>query len=359
MNEFFRLLMTLILVACASVCFAGGEGAGYSFGDSAGKSDACLKCHADATKVKASFFIDQTQYGHTTHARIGCPSCHEGAALSHASGTKTPRSDCRDCHADVSTEYAASIHAGKTGCAGCHNPHKAQTAREISGQQINEMCSGCHNGFEMTAKHGEWLPQADLHLRMLPCITCHTSAKQYFISMYIVKGKNGSRFGRQEQASYGDLQKLTAGRDILSLIDTNDDNFVSLDELRSFNRDPSHKELRLQGMMTPETVSHKFDILNNRRNCSFCHTSGPGPMQTSFIALPEANGTFKRVAVERGAVFDALYGAPDFYLMGSTKNTTLNGIGLAIICGGLIMPVGHGFLRFLTRKNRKGKEHQS
>jgi hypothetical protein len=82
-------------------------------------------------------------------------------------------------------------------------------------------------------------------------------------------------------------------------------------------------------------------------------------MQTSFIALPEANGTFRRVAVERGAVFDALYGAPDFYLMGSTKNTTLNGIGLAIICGGLIMPVGHGFLRFLTRKNRKGKEHQS
>jgi hypothetical protein len=63
------------------------------------------------------------------------------------------------------------------------------------------------------------------------------------------------------------------------------------------------------------------------------------------------------VAVEKGAVLDALYGTPDFYMMGSTKSATLNVFGLVIIGCGLIMPLGHGLLRFLTRKNRK--EHES
>lgn len=349
--------MPLMLMAGAGICAAQDGAAGFSFGEAAGKNASCLACHGDARKVKGSAYINQVQFGHTTHAVIGCPTCHEGISKSHPDGAKTPTADCRECHPAVSAEYARSIHAGKTHCAGCHNPHKVETPKEISGQEINQMCSGCHDGLQMVAKHGEWLPQADLHLRMLPCITCHTSSKNYFISMYIVKGKNGSRFGRQELAGYDELKQKAGGKDLVTLIDTNGDRYVSLQELRMFNRDSSHKELRLHGMMTPETVTHSFEILDSRRNCTFCHASGSGPMQTSFISLPEANGTFTRVPVERGAVLDALYGTPDFYLMGSTKSNALNGIGLAIICGGLIMPVGHGFMRFLTRKNRKGKEH--
>lgn len=358
-HRFFRILMTLALLAGSCLGAAGQDGAsGYSFGDQAGKNEACLSCHGNAQKVAGGSYIDRTRFGHTTHARIGCTSCH-GVNPGHPDGIRTPRADCRECHLDINQEYSASIHAGKTMCAGCHNPHQVETPKEISGQEINKMCSGCHESLEMIAKHGEWLPQSDLHIRMLPCITCHTGSKNYFISMYIVKGEDGSRFGRQEVVGYHELKRMAAGRNILSLIDSNGDNYVSLTELRNFNRDPSHKFLRLQGMMTPETATHRFEILDNRRNCTFCHASGPGAMQTSFIALPEENGTFRRVAVEKGAVLDALYGTPDFYMMGSTKNPALNYIGLAVICGGLILPVGHGSLRFLTRKNRKGKEHQS
>jgi len=352
-----RLLLTLALLAGACGYAAGdGGGEGYSYGDATAKNQACLACHGDARQMKGALFINQTQFAHTTHARLGCSTCHGPLPGKHPGGGAVVKADCRVCHTDVSDQYQGSIHAGKTGCAGCHNPHRVEAPREISGPQINQMCGGCHDGFQMTAKHSEWLPQADLHLRMLPCITCHTGSQSYFVSMYIVKGKNGSRFGRQEVASHGDLKRLAEGKDIVSLVDTNGDGFVSLDELRAFNTDPAHKFLRLQGMMTPETVSHCFEILDSRRNCTFCHASGPGRMQTSFLALPEENGTFRRIPVERGAVLDALYGTPDFYLMGSTKNITLNGIGLAIVCGGLIMPVGHGFLRFLTRKNRIRKE---
>lgn len=356
----FMLFSTSVLTAVLCTGSAGAQdGPGYSFGESAGKNEACLACHGSATAVKGPSFIDQTKFAHTTHAKIGCSSCHDAVSKGHPDGSRTPRASCQQCHNDVNAEYALSVHAAKAPCTGCHNPHKVETPREISGQQINQICSQCHGSFQMVAKHGEWLPQAELHLNMLPCITCHTSSKNYFISMYIVKNKGDSRLGKPEVASYDELKKEAAGKSLISLIDTNGDNYVSIAELRNFNKDPAHKYLRLQGMMTPETVTHKFEILDNRRNCTFCHASGPAAMQTSFLSLPEKDGTFTRVAVERGAVLDALYGTPDFYLMGSTKNSYLNVIGLAIICGGLILPVGHGSLRFLTRKNRKRKEHQS
>jgi len=356
----FRLLMTLALGALACIRPAAGQdGPGYSYGNQTGKNETCLACHGNASLVKGGFFIDQTRFAHTTHARIGCPACHDAVSKGHSDKNRTPRANCQQCHGDISGEYAASIHAKKASCTGCHNPHKVETPREISGQQINQICSRCHDRYQMSAKHGEWLPQSELHLQMLPCITCHTGSKNYFISMYIVSNKGASQFGKPEVTGYNELKKLAGGGNILSLIDSNGDNYVSLAELRNFNRNPDHKFLRLQGMMTPETVTHKFEILDSRRNCTFCHASGPGSMQTSFIALPEKNGTFRRVAVEKGAVLDALYGTPDFYMMGSTKNNSLNGVGLALICGGLIMPVCHGFLRFLTRNNRRKKEHQS
>jgi uncharacterized membrane protein SpoIIM required for sporulation len=40
-------------------------------------------------------------------------------------------------------------------------------------------------------------------------------------------------------------------------------------------------------------------------------------------------------------------------MVGSTRSTALNYIGAMIIAGGLVMPIGHGTLRFLTRKNRQ------
>jgi predicted CXXCH cytochrome family protein len=352
-----RILMTATLAAVLCSPAVAADGPGYSFGNAAEKNQACLTCHADAQKVKGPALINQAQFAHTTHAQIGCQSCHDSVVQGHPGGGKTSRASCQQCHAEVNAEYGLSIHASKAPCAGCHNPHKVESPREISGREINQMCGTCHDKFKMSAKHGEWLPQADLHLYMLPCITCHTSAKEYFVSMYLVSTKNQSRLGKPEVATYEELAKVGQGRSILSLIDTNGDNYVSLAELRAFNRSPDHKNLRLQGMMTPETASHKFEILDNRRNCTFCHGSGPGAMQKSVLALPEENGTYRRIPVEQGAALDALYGTPDFYMMGSNKSTMLSYLGLAIICGGLIMPVFHGSLRFLTRKNRRKEHH--
>jgi len=355
-NYIQRLITKVSMMGWGTLCaLAPNPAWGFSYGEQSGANEACLACHGDAKEVPRFAFVDHQLFGQTTHARIGCVACHGEVSEKHPDGGQVPRAECSDCHVEVAGEYAKGLHAAKTGCNGCHNPHLVQSPKELSGQEINQICSGCHNALEMTATHGQWLPQSELHLRMLPCITCHTGARNYFISMYIVKSSDDSRFGRQVVAGYSELKQLAGGREVVSLIDANADDYVSVEELRLFNR--TQKSLRLHGMMTPATASHKFEILDNRRNCTFCHTSGPGVMQTSFIAVPEKDGSFKRVPVEKGAVLDALYVAPDFYMMGSTKNQALNNIGLAIICCGLVMPVGHGFVRFLTRKNRKRKEH--
>ena len=105
--------------------------------------------------------------------------------------------------------------------------------------------------------------------------------------------------------------------------------------------------------MVPSEISHDLTTLDNRYDCTFCHASGPGSMQTSFLSFPTEGGTYQRMSVEDGAMLDTLYGTPNFYMTGSTRSSALNIIGLIIISGGFIMPIGHGTLRFLTRKNRR------
>jgi hypothetical protein len=217
---------------------------------------------------------------------------------------------------------------------------------------MNQQCRLCHVTAEVVTRHTAWLPQTELHIAMLPCVSCHTAAKDNVITLYIVKRQNNAKIDSLEPASYAELQGLAKGKHIETLIDGNEDNYISLAELRLFNLNPKNT-LRLQGMITPETVTHDFRLLANRRDCSFCHAAGPEARQTSFIALVQGDDSYHRVPVEKGAVLDALYGTPDFYMVGSTRSTALNYIGAMIIAGGLVMPIGHGTLRFLTRKNRQ------
>ena len=324
----------------------------------------CLDCHADKAKVSAKNFIDREKFSHTEHSRLaspngGCLTCHDGVRSGHPTdGIAVPvTTRCQDCHGDVQEEYAKSVHLRHAACGDCHNPHTAHGPTEVSGHEMNRMCAKCHSSAAMTKLHAKWLPQADLHIAELPCVTCHTSSKNYVITMYLVNRENNSRYGEFKLASYAELSKMAAGKDIRSLIDANGDNSISLDELREFNRSQASDTLRLQGMMIPESVTHNFQVLENRWDCSFCHGAGPNITQTSYLSFPDENGQLQRLPVEKGAVLAAIYGTKDFYMMGSSRNTTLNVIGLMIVAGGMIMPVGHGTLRFLTRKNRQHNDH--
>jgi hypothetical protein len=321
------------------------------------ETEDCQGCHGDMDTVGEELYINAEEYDHTAHAGLGCLSCHESIGEEHPDdGAAVTKANCLDCHAELEEQHQASAHAENATCGDCHNPHRVHGLTEVSGYDMNQQCAKCHDNSEVVQSHDEWLPQADLHIAKLPCISCHTASEEYVIILYLIQPESETAFGDFEISEHSDLQAVAGDKDIQTLIDLNHDNFVSLAELRTFNRNPEYKDIRLQATLTPKEVSHSVEILDNRWDCSFCHTSGTENMQTSFIALPTTEGTFSRVEVERGAVLKALNGTPDFYMMGTTRSASLNIIGLLIIIGGTLMLIGHGTLRFLTRKNRMGKE---
>ena len=326
------------------------------------ENEKCMSCHGQREIIRPdgkSVYIDPVKFSGTTHSIVGCTSCHGRVSPGHPDdGYALSRTACGDCHGPIYEEYAKSIHGSKAGCNDCHNPHEVKLPVFMSGDDINSKCARCHDTRKTIQSHSVWLPQADLHIDSLPCITCHTGSKDYVITMSIETRLPGSGDDFRI-ATYEELARLTKGEDISRVIDLNGDNLVSLKELREFNHHLRGKNMRLWGMMTPEVVTHSYQILDNRWDCTFCHASGPNAMQKSFIAFPEKNGGYTRVVVEKGAILDILYGTPDFYMLGTTRSTPLNIIGALIIAAGLSMPLGHGFFRFLTRKNRKEKDHEA
>jgi hypothetical protein len=172
--------------------------------------------------------------------------------------------------------------------------------------------------------------------------------------MYMVKKVSGSALGGVALAGFEDLLPfLSTGAKVGTLIDLDGDGAISLSELKKFNTSGKYSSIALLGTMMPEVVTHNFDILDNRRDCTFCHASGPNAQQASALLFPEPDGTYSRMAVEKGAILDILYGTPDFYMTGFTRSNTLSIIGAVIAFGGLLVPILHGTLRFFTRNRRK------
>ena len=320
------------------------------------ESEDCLGCHSDLDTVGEELFINAAVFDSTIHAELGCLSCHETVTENHPDdGLEITKAVCLDCHGKIDEEFSTSSHAQTASCGDCHNPHKVRGLEEVSGFDMNQSCAGCHDATEMVSNHASWLPQADLHIAKLPCVSCHTGSEEYEIVLYIIQRESDAAFGDFELSDYQQLKSLAGEADIKTLIDFNQDGFISLTELRTFNRNPAYQSMRLQGTLTPKEITHSVNIHNNRWDCTFCHASGPEAMQTSYLALPTEEGTYQRIEVEAGAVLKALNGTPDFYMMGTTRSSSLNILGLLIILGGCLLPIGHGTLRFLTRKNRTGK----
>jgi predicted CXXCH cytochrome family protein len=319
----------------------------------------CKGCHTDDSIVEQGggyLFVDPDRYERTSHADVGCPSCHESVSEDHPEDRVRPsRAGCGECHDDVEAEYAQSAHAGNATCTDCHNPHEVQPVVKVSGTDMNRACMQCHEEEDVVQTHGSWLPQTTLHIRAMPCITCHAGSENYVITFYVeMLEERAGRSPVVALATHDELMKRAGGKgSVTSVIDSNADGHVSAEELRLFYREGRAEGLQLWGMMTPEVATHNYTTLDNRWDCSFCHASGPGAVQKSFVALPGPAGEYTRIPVESGAVLDALYGTADFYMIGATRSRILSILGIAIILGGLAVPLVHGTLRLLTMRNRR------
>lgn len=345
------LAMASLLPAAAALA-----NPGFSFGEGDNAHNAaCLKCHKDINRVGPDSQINPAAFGHTTHARIGCTTCHDTISANHPNGTKTTMSTgCKDCHADVALQYATSRHSlNAPDCNSCHNPHSVQKAGQVSAIELNASCIKCHNHNRISATHAQWLPQTDLHLGAITCVTCHTKTDAFVLSVYLSRRDDKGSLTRPNIADYGYLQEIAGDKEVQHLVDGNKDGYISIEELKSFNRKPANNNLYLKAVLTPDKTSHLLQTTDRSFNCTYCHASGPNKTQISRLVLPGKDGSYYQLAIESGGTIASLNAIPDFYMMGSTRNSLLNGLGALILAGGLVMPVGHGFVRYMTRKNRQ------
>ncbi len=343
-----RVFLLLFFTFCTS--FALLVGASLA---SAWESAECQGCHGEAAMVGNDLVVNAEVFATTPHAEMGCPSCHM-VSNSHPDGEPVKKLGCPMCHSKAAEEYSGGIHAEIAACIDCHDPHSALGAASVSGYAMNQMCTNCHAPDTTAKSHAEWLPwlpQTEVHLGTVPCVTCHTNSKEMAITWYISNYKVPD--GEFTPVSYEELAERANNGEVPQIIDTNNNGRISINELSTFNTADEYRKLHLAGMMIPEEFSHDFAMPENRWDCTFCHASGPDALQTSFVAFPEADGTLQRLPVEEGAVLDALYATPNFYVIGATRNPILNWIGGIILVGGLLMPLGHGTLRLLTMKNRR------
>ncbi|GAM10501.1 doubled CXXCH motif protein [Geobacter sp. OR-1] len=350
-------LGTALALSAFTRIASAAEVPGFAFG-SPDKNRVCLTCHSSVGAVGKNNYIDPMKFSRSTHARIGCSTCHDAIGSTHPDGRRSGISTgCLDCHQAIGAEYVNSDHVRNASCGSCHNPHTVLTLSEISSEEVRRQCSGCHKPEMMWSQHARWLPQAELHLETIPCITCHTESRELVVTISIVGKKMAESGTGLQPVSHAALKRLVQGGDIRRIIDRDGDQSVSIAELKDFHKNPLYDEYCLAGVMTPSKISHTFKIINNRWDCTYCHAKGPGAVKSSSIILPMEDGSVTSIPVEKGAILEALNNIPDLYLMGSSRNEFMNKIGLAILGGGMVMPVGHGVLRFLTRRNRNGKEH--
>ena len=131
----------------------------------------CYACHseqglkapprADMDLEKLRQFVhDPKQFDGSNHAGMECKICHgQGyAAFPHEAKAKEQISPCSECHATkslrVETQFEKSVHAvnlkDKFTCVTCHNPHVYRVAAKVGDpkkivMQDNQMCFDCHN----------------------------------------------------------------------------------------------------------------------------------------------------------------------------------------------------------------------
>lgn len=133
----------------------------------------CTACHSEAglralprqdmdVKKLSGLLVDTSVFDKSIHTGMACRTCHTGGYrefphVGAASG-KAETLPCAECHAQktyrIEPQVARSVHAknlkDKFTCSSCHDSHVYQTAARLRDpeqivKQDNAMCLGCHN----------------------------------------------------------------------------------------------------------------------------------------------------------------------------------------------------------------------
>jgi hypothetical protein len=212
------------------------------------------------------------------------------------------------------------------------------------------MCLSCHPDFP--ASHQQWLPNPQAHLEMVACTACHVPAGQKR-SIYL-RPTDGATGKLLPDA---DVQKLLTARGITG-------RQIEPKELWRLYQDLSEgRAVSIAVAVSIDEAVHAHDITTKDkalRQCEACHSAGSSFFNTVAIAAAGADG---REVYHQAAprILSSAYGVillKRFYVMSGTRITLMDYIGLAMILGGIAVPVVHGTVRLLTARLRRDRQHR-
>lgn len=146
-KHIFLSIISLCLFALITIIAAE-----YS-GSKAKSTDDCLSCHEDKDLVmdsddsKKSLFVNPELYKKSAHSIAECTDCHlnyKAEEIPHSADKKVE--NCRTCHED-SKGLEKSVHA-KSQCIDCHSVHDTKKVSELK-QDGDANCMSCHKKKEI------------------------------------------------------------------------------------------------------------------------------------------------------------------------------------------------------------------
>jgi DmsE family decaheme c-type cytochrome len=159
-HDFLRGEHALAGVACTD-CHDGHGGVGDAM-LLRGVPDLCYGCHED---VRASFGLPE-RHGPGT-APPACLDCHQPhGSPNFASLREANDRRCLACHNDIAGPFVFE-HAGvvSEGCTGCHEPHGSTNRHLLVRQPVALLCYQCHTV----------TPRTHLQPTYRDCTRCHVS----------------------------------------------------------------------------------------------------------------------------------------------------------------------------------------
>lgn len=281
-------------------------------------NDECLACHSEAgiqhppkegmdLKKLRGLTKDKDAFKGSDHQRLACTKCHnEGyEEHPHAPNARESTSTCSDCHSKKATriekQLEKSVHAenlsDKFTCTTCHNPHVMRIAEKLG------------DPAKIVAQDNR------------VCLSCHDSDEQF--------------------------AKMAPEKKSRPLIDDIHD---WLPNTRLHWKAVRCVECHTPPVAAGEPISH--EILNKKKaekKCVSCHTANSALKTRLYRHLvkdeQQKYGFLNSVVLSNA------------YVIGATRNPTLDTLMIALAALTLIGVLVHGALRILMSYLRRRKQH--
>ena len=321
-------------------------------------SGVCSGCHTEKYKQhQGSMHTSMLMQGNR-NAPV-CTDCHGAHAVGPKAMAETlSGTPCRKCHENTFQAYKSSVHghamiSGKTSapiCSSCHSAHQVSPA--LASRSPKATCFGCHK--DAAALHKEWLPNAEMHLDAVSCTACHVPDADRQIYLRVTDNTSGANIYKAKLKEF-----LGAGYDNLTRAGGNGiegrqlwDVYQRLGDQNSaagltatvglLDCNDSHK-------LAPKTMAVK--------QCDGCHDANSKFFKTVSMAIIAPNGHEEHYKVNRAVLGSVMTLLPvnQFYVLGSTRVRLLDILGIAMVFGGMSVPLLHLAMRILTIPIREAK----